>query len=273
MAIADKYLKEDITKILNEGVWDKNPRPVWEDGSPAHTKFVTHHSRTYDISKGEFPITEIKPTAIKSAIKEIFWMYQDGSNDLDLLEEKYKVMWWRDFDIGDGTIGRRYGGTVGKWDLMNKLLEGIKNDPYSRRHIINTYQEADLQETEGLYPCLITFLFTVRDEYLDLMLIQRSNDFIGAGNINEVQSVALQMMVAKATGYKPGKFTRIVNNLHIYDRHIEIAEKLLSRGIRKEGNPRIELNTDKTNFFEFTIDDFDIIDYKPQGKLVIPIAV
>lgn len=128
MNIADKYFKEDIEKVLSDGVWDKNPRPVWKDGTPAHTKFVTHHTRTYDVDKGEFPITEIKPTAIKSSIKEILWMYQDGSNDIDLLENKYGVMWWRDFDIGDSTIGRRYGGTVGKWDLMNKLLDGIKNN-------------------------------------------------------------------------------------------------------------------------------------------------
>lgn len=272
MSLADRYFKEDVQKILDEGVWDVNPRPVWKDGTPAHTKFVTHHSRTYDVNNGEFPITEIKPTAIKSSIKEILWMYQDGSNDIDLLENKYGVMWWRDFDIGDGTIGRRYGGTVGKWDLMNKLLDGIKNDPYSRRHIINTYQEADLQETEGLYPCLITFIFSVRGEYLDLMLIQRSNDFIAAGNVNEVQSTALLMMVAKATGYKYGKFTRVVNNLHIYDKHIPIAEELLKREIR-DSEPQLVLDTDKTDFFSFTIDDFKVIDYKPQERVSIPIAI
>ena len=106
MNIADKYFKEDIEKVLSDGVWDKNPRPVWKDGTPARTKFVTHHTRTYDVDKGEFPITEIKPTAIKASIKEILWMYQDGSNDIDLLENKYGVMWWRDFDIGDSTRGR-----------------------------------------------------------------------------------------------------------------------------------------------------------------------
>ena len=155
---------------------------------------------------------------------------------------------------------------------MNKLLDGIKNDPYSRRHIINTYQEADLQETDGLYPCLITFIFSVRDEYLDLMLIQRSNDYIAAGNVNEVQSVALLMMVAKATGYKPGRFTRIVNNLHIYDKHIPIAKELLKRPI-SDNKPQLILDTDKTDFFEFTIDDFKVINYEPKERITIPIAI
>ena len=272
MAIADKYFKEDITEILTNGQWDKNPRPRWNDGSRAYSKFITHRTRTYDISKGEFPITEIKPSAFKSAIKESFWMFQDGSNELDKLEDEYGVKWWRDFDIGDGTIGQRYGGTIGKYDLVNNLLESIQKNPYGRRHIIDLWQEDDFKETEGLNPCLITYLFSVRDGYLDLMLVQRSADLIAAGNIDGIQSTAILMMIAKHCGLKPGKFTWIVNNMHIYDAHIPIAKEFLEREI-SENNPQLVLDTDKTDFFSFTIDDFKIIDYEPQEKIKIPIAV
>lgn len=272
MAIADEYLKEDIKDIVENGQWDENPRPKWEDGSRAYSRFVTHRMRTYDISKGEFPITEIKPTAYKSAIREAFWMFQEGSNDLDRLENEYGVKWWRDFDIGDGTIGMRYGGTVGKHDLINNLLKSIQENPYGRRHIMDLWQEEDLKETDGLNPCLISYLFSVRDGYLDLMLVQRSADLIAAGNIDGIQSTALLMMIAKHCGLKPGKFTWVVNNMHIYDKHWVVADEFLKREI-SDNKPQLVLDTDKTDFFSFTIDDFKIIDYEPQEKIKIPIAV
>ncbi|HAU85142.1 MAG TPA: thymidylate synthase [Lachnospiraceae bacterium] len=272
MNIADKYLQEDIRKILEEGVLDVNPRPVWEDGTPAHTKFVTHHVRTFDISKGEFPITTIKPTATGAALRELRWMFQEGSNDLDVLENKYNVKWWRPWDIGDGTIGLRYGGTIGKYDLTNKLLKGIMENPYGRRHIIDLWQENDFEETPGLNPCLMSYLFSVRGEYLDLMLIQRSSDLIAAGNIDAIQSTALLMMVAKHCGYKPGKFTWVVNNFHIYDKHEEIAKEFLEREC-SDKQPRLVLDTDKTNFFEITEHDFRVENYEPQPRIAIPLAV
>jgi len=269
---ADIFFKEDINKILNEGVFDINPRPKWQDGTPAHSKFVTHHMRTFDISKGEFPITTIKPTAAKLAIKELRWMFQLGSNDLNILENEFGVMWWRPWDIGNGTIGRRYGGTIGKYDLTTKLLDGIVKDPYGRRHIIDLWQEDDFKETSGLNPCLITYLFSVRREYIDLMLIQRSSDLIAAGNIDAIQSTALLMMVAKHTGYKPGKFSWVINNFHIYDRHEEIAREFLNRPV-SEKTPKLILDTDKTNFFDITEDDFRVEDYEPMKRIAIPLAV
>lgn len=269
---ADIFLKEDIMKILNEGVLDINPRPRWKDGSPAYSKFVTHHMRTFDISKGEFPITTIKPTATKAAIRELRWMFQEGSNDLDLLENKYNVKWWRPWDIGNGTIGLRYGGTIGKYDLTNKLLNGIKKDPYSRRHIINLWQENDFEETEGLNPCLMSYIFSVRGEYIDLMLIQRSSDLIAAGNVDSIQSAALLMMVAKHCGYRPGKFTWVCANFHIYDKHEVIAKEFLNRPV-SEKVPKLILDTTKTNFFEITEDDFRVEDYEPMKRISIPLAV
>lgn len=268
-SIADEYLKADIKNILNNGQKDENPRPKYEDGTPAYTYFVTHNVRTYDLSKGEFPITTLRPIAWKSAIKEVLWIYQDASNRLDVLENKYNIRWWNSWESQNfpGTIGNRYGHTVARYDLMNKrVLEDIKKDPYGRYHIMNLWQEDELRSSDGLKPCAYETIWTVRGKYLDMFLNQRSGDMLvasGAGNVNEVQYTALLMMVARDTGYEPGKFTHMVVNEQIYDRHIENAKELLNRQSDTSKVPAMKLNKHKTSFYDFTIDDFELIDYEP----------
>ncbi len=265
---ADKYLRESIQNILENGCKDVNPRPKYKDGTPAHTFFVTHNSRTYDLSKGEFPITTLRPVAWKSAIKEMLWIFQDQSNELNLLREKYNVHAWDEWESKDEpeTIGHRYGYTVRKYDLLNKrVLEDIKNDPYGRYHIMNLWQEADMSETDGLKPCAFETIWTVRGEYLDMAQIQRSGDMLvasGAGHWNEVQYAALLMMVARDTGYEPGKFTHFVANEQIYDRHLEQAG-ILAKRTPSEKMPYLKLNFAKTDFYSFTIDDFEMLLYEP----------
>lgn len=266
----DTKLYWDIENILENGVKDKYPRPRYSDGTPAHTLFVTHNVRQYDLSKGEFPITTMRPIPWKSAIKEVLWIFQDQSNDLNLLRNKYNVHAWDSWESGDmpGTIGKRYGYTVNHYDLMNRrVLDDIKNDPYSRYHIMNLWQEQDMCESDGLKPCAFETIWSVRGNYLDMFLNQRSGDMLvasGAGHWNEVQYAALLMMVAKHTGYEPGKFTHMVVNEQIYDRHVEQAKELQKRYLLcGKKTPHLILDTDKTNFYEFTINDFKMIDYDP----------
>lgn len=279
-SIADEYLKADIKNILNNGQKDENPRPKYEDGTPAYTYFVTHNVRTYDLSKGEFPITTLRPIAWRSAIKEVLWIYQDASNSLDILRDKYSISWWSSWESRDipGTIGNRYGHTVARYDLMNRrVLEDIKKDPYGRYHIMNLWQEEELRSSDGLKPCAYETIWTVRGKYLDMFLNQRSGDMLvasGAGNVNEVQYAALLMMVARDTGYEPGKFTHMVVNEQIYDRHIENAKELLNRQSDTSKVPVMKLNKDKTGFYDFTIDDFELTDYelvKPNLKFELGI--
>lgn len=274
ICVADINHKNCIKEILDNGVYDKNPRPKYKDGTPAYTKFITHYTETYDISKNEFPIITLRKIAVESAIKEILWIYQDQTSDLSILKNKYNIHWWDDWESKNfpGTIGIRYGETVRKYNLINKLLDGIKNDPYGRRHIISLWQENDFIESDGLNPCAFQTLFSVRDKFLDLMLIQRSSDLLVAASINCIQYVALQMMISKSCGLIPGKFTRVVNNLHIYDRHFDAANILLNR---KNGEqPILKLNTNKTNFYDFTINDFKLLNYNytsPQLKFELGI--
>lgn len=267
---ADYYYKENLKKILEEGCLDKNPRPKYKDGTPAHSKFITQVFEEYDISKGEFPIPTLRNTATKMGIQEIFWIYQDQSNVIADLEKR-GVYWWKPWMQEDGTIGQRYGATVKKYDLMNKLLNGLEKDPFGRRHIINLYQYEDFEETGGLYPCAFETIWSVREindvMYLDLTLNQRSNDYIMAGYINKVQYVGLQMMVANMLGYKVGKFCHLVQNLHIYDRHLESAQILLDKS-PLDVIPKLELNAPVgKDFYEYTIDDFIVTGVKDIPKL------
>ncbi len=161
---------------------------------------------------------------------------------------------------------------------MNKLLTGLKENPFGRRHIISLYQEADFEETDGLYPCAFLTMWTVREingvYYLDCTLIQRSSDAGTALHINQSQYVAKQMMIAKHCNYKVGKFTHFIQNMHYYSRHEDSVNELLKR---KPNNiqPIIKLNVpDGTNFYDITIDDFEILNYnpiKPQLKFELAI--
>ena len=135
---ADRYMVEMIHRIKNEGYKDINPRPKYADGTPAHTISVNHTFRTYDLSKGEFPICTLRPIAWKTGIKEIFTIYQQPTNDIAKMHEM-GVNWWDEWDIGDGTIGQRYGATVSRYDLINNLIDDIRMDPYGRRKIVSLW--------------------------------------------------------------------------------------------------------------------------------------
>lgn len=281
MTNADVILIHGIRNILYNGYKDENPRPKYSDGTPAHTLSINHVVRRYNLQT-EFPICSLRSIAWKSAIKEMLWIYQQESNDLYVLSNEYGVHYWNQWESKDipGTIGQRYGATVRKHNLLRNLIEDIKSNPYGRRHIMSLWQEDDFKESDGLMPCAFLTIWNVRGEYLDMMLVQRSGDMLtasGAGGINEVQYAALQMMIAKTTGYKPGMFTHVVANEQIYDRHMEQANELLARAdvqlkIREDKSPfcyydiqdiRLEFNPKSDDFYSFTIDDFTMRNYEP----------
>ena len=225
---------------------------------------------TYDLTKGESPLITLRPIAVKSSIGELLWIYQDESNDLNVLRDKYGVTWWDEWDIGNRTIGSVYGETVRRHELVKRLLKGLKEDPDGRRHIICLWQEDDFKEPHGLKPCAFMTEWNVRHgkdgtDYLDMCLIQRSSDFATAGCINQVQYLVFLHLVARHLGLTPGRFSWFYNNIQIYDRHIEQAKELIARE-PVECEPKIWLNPEKTNFYDFTIDDIKITGY-PRAEI------
>ena len=273
MLKADSYMVNDIINILDNGYLDVKPRPKYKDGAPAHTLSVNHVMRKYDLSNGEFPICTLRPMAWKTGIKEIFTIYQRPTNNLNEMRAM-GVNWWDDWDIGDGTIGQRYGATVSRYDLINNLIKDIEEDPYGRRKIVSLWQETDLHETAGLAPCAFLTIWNVRNDgnghsYLDMCLVQRSGDMLtasGAGGINEIQYAALLMMIARHCGYEAGVFTHFVANEQIYDRHKKQAYEMLRRAVNSKTYftaPKMVLNPNKTNFYDMTIDDFALENYEP----------
>lgn len=279
MTKADTIFKENIRKIMEEGVWSEQARPKYKDGRTANSKYITGAFMEFDLAKGEFPITTLRPIAIKSAIKEMLWIYQDQSNSLDLLEDKYNVHYWNDWEVGDSrTIGQRYGAVVKKHDIIHKILKQLEANPWNRRNIISLWDYEAFEETDGLLPCAFQTMLDVRrvdgEIYLDATLTQRSNDMLVAHHINAMQYVALQMMIAKHFGWKVGKFFYFINNLHIYDNQFEQAEELLRRE-PSDCKPHLVLNVpDGTNFFDIKVEDFELVDYdpvKPQLKFDLAI--
>ena len=262
----DMYTKLLLNDILQNGCLDNNPRPHYEDGEVAHTLSLNHGRTTskvctYDIAAGESPFITLRPIAVKSAIGELLWIYQDASNNLDKLAE-YGVTWWDEWDIGNRTIGSVYGETVRRYDLMRKLLEGLKNNPDGRDHIMCLWQEKEFMDPHGLNPCAYLTTFNVRHDwdgkdYLDMSLKQRSSDFCTAGCINQVQYLFLQALVARHIGVEVGQFTWQYDNIQIYDRHIKQAIELLNRD-PIDCDPYVYINPEKQDFYDMTPDDIKL---------------
>lgn len=255
--------------------------------TPAHTLSVNSGVEcSYDLSKGESPLITLRPIACKSSIAEILWIYQKQSNDLvefdELLgkntwEEDHKVNnWWKDWalkdekgnyilnDQGHPTIGSTYGEVIRKHNLVEKVLKDLKDNPDGRRHIISMWQDDDFLLPHGLKPCAFMTIWNVRHgrdgkDYLDMTLIQRSSDFATAGCINQVQYTVLLMLFARHLNLEPGIFTWKPVNVQIYDRHINQVKELLKRTPACDDKDiSIDLNTDKTNFYEMTPEDIKV---------------
>lgn len=264
MSYADKVFRENITDILENGVWDtdREVRPRWADGTPAHTikKFCVVNR--YDLTK-EFPVMTLRKQGFKNAVDEILWIWQKKSNRIADLHSHI----WDSWAGEDGTIGKAYGYQLGvknvypegEFDQVDRVLYDLKHNPASRRILTNIYNFEDLHEM-NLYPCAYSMTFNVTGNKLNGILNQRSNDMAVANNWNVMQYAVLLHMFAQVSGLVAGELVHVIADAHIYDRHIPSVKEMLLNP--EYPAPKFVMNPDVKNFYDFTVDDFRLEGYE-----------
>lgn len=282
MSYADTIFIDMCRDIIENGTSTEGEkvRPKWEDGSFAYTIKRFGVVNRYDLAK-EFPALTLRRTALKSCMDEILWIYQKKSNNIHDLNSSI----WDEWADESGSIGKAYGYQIGvksrykegMMDQMDRVLYDLKNNPYSRRIMTNTYVFADLSEM-NLYPCAYSATYNVTKKpgdkklTLNMVLNQRSQDVLAANNWNVCQYAILLMMVAQSCNMVPGELVHVIADAHIYDRHVEIVKELIERPAYPA--PKVSLNPEITDFYAFTTGDLLVENYEtgPQVKN-IPIAV
>lgn len=276
MSKADKIFVENMTDIMEQGFWDTglDVRPHWEDGAPAHTVKKFGIVNRYNLQE-ELPILTIRRTAFKSCIDELFWIWQKKSNNIRDLKSHI----WDSWADENGSIGKAYGYQLaqkaiyreGEFDQVDRVLFDLKNNPSSRRIMTNIYNFSDLHEM-NLYPCAYSMTFNVSGNILNGILNQRSNDMLTANNWNVLQYAVLLIMFAQVSGLKAGELVHVIADAHIYDRHIPIVKEIL--GKPQHPAPKLIVDSDVKNFYDFTLDSFVLENYEYEKlETKIPVAI
>lgn len=272
----DQFVIDTFTDILDNGVYTKGARPHYaSDGTTANSKYITDVYIKFDLQKGALPISSLRHTPTEKFFAEIDWIYTDQTSDLQTLRDK-GVHWWDAWALDDDSIGERYGQTVANYNIINKVIKRLEDNPFNRRSIINLWQESDLDNYAKLPPCAYEVQFDVRQigntMYLDCALNQRSSDFIVAGmGINQMQYVSLQMKLATHLGMEVGTFSWHCMNVHLYDRYLDKTQVLIDRYHTDDYKTNyaineitIDLDVPKdTNFYDMSYLDFKVSGYKP----------
>ncbi len=263
MSNYDRQYLDLVKRILDDGYYDENR-------TGTNTYKLPHQIMQFDLRK-EFPILTTKKMAFKVAVTELLWIFKDQSNVVkDLQDQNCRI--WNEWEMEDGTIGTAYGYVVKKYDQMNKLLDGLKNDPQGRRHMINLWQISELP-TGALPPCCFLTMWDVTDGHLNCMLVQRSGD-IGLGvPFNTTQYAVLVHLVAQATGLKPGLFTHVINNAHIYENHVDALKLQVSRGDQAYPAPELYINPEIKNFYDFKVSDIELRNYECLDTIKMTVSV
>ena len=276
MSRVDEIFAQNMQDIMENGFWDTelDVRPHWEDGTPAHTVKKFGIVNRYNLQE-EFPILTMRRTAFKSCVDELLWIWQKKSNNVKDLNSHI----WDSWADETGSIGKAYGYQLGvkhqykegEFDQVDRVLFDLKNNPASRRIMTNIYNFQDLHEM-NLYPCAYSMTFNVTGDTLNGILNQRSNDMLTANNWNVVQYAILLIMMAQVSGLKAGELVHVIADAHIYDRHIPLVKEILQNPRHKA--PKLIVDESVTNFYDFTVDSFKLVDYEYEKlETKIPVAI
>ena len=285
MTQADKNFIDTCKEILEHGYSSvgTNVRTIWEDdGSEANYISIVGVTNKYDVAK-EFPMITLRnnTNTVKKAIDELLWIWQKKSNNVNDLNSHI----WDQWADEDGSIGKAYGyqmqrkynfkigSEIKNIDQVDYVLELLKNNPSSRRIMTNIFDFEDLKDM-NLEPCAYGTQWLVKEGKLHLILNQRSQDMLAANGWNTMQYAALLHMFAQCSGLEVGTLTHNIGDCHIYDRHIPLVEKLI-KAEPMEVSPKLVINNNTKNFYEFKVEDFEIkgYDYNKEINLGrIPVA-
>jgi thymidylate synthase len=245
------------------------------DRTGVGTLGVFGHQMRFDLEAG-FPLLTTKKLHLRSIIHELLWFLSGDTNIRYLRENGVSI--WDDWADGNGELGPVYGKQWRSWaapdgrsiDQIAGLIEGLKTNPYSRRHIVSAWNPADVDDM-ALPPCHCLFQFHVAEGRLSCQLYQRSADIFLGVPFNIASYALLTMMAAQVTGNRPGDFVHTFGDAHLYLNHLEQADRQLSREPRPL--PRMVINSDVRSIFDFVYDDFKLEAYEPHPHIKAEVAV
>lgn len=246
-----------------------------EDRTGTGTTSVFGYQMRFDLSEG-FPCVTTKKLHLRSIIHELLWFLQGDTNIQYLKDNQVRI--WDEWADENGNLGPVYGyqwrswpdGNGGTIDQITKLVESLKNNPDSRRHIVSAWNVADV-DNMALPPCHTLFQFYVADGKLSCQLYQRSADTFLGVPFNIASYALLTLMLAQVCGYEPGDFVHTFGDAHIYSNHMEQVQLQLSRDFRPL--PTMKINPNVDNIFDFTYEDFELINYDPHPHIKGEVAV
>lgn len=263
-----KQYHELLRRIMTEGTKK-------EDRTGTGTISVFGHQSRYDLSEG-FPLVTTKKLHLKSIIHELLWFLAGDTNAKYLQDNGVRI--WNEWADENGDLGHIYGYQWRSWpdysgghiDQISEVINSIKNNPDSRRMIVSAWNVADIPNM-NLPPCHAFFQFYVAEGKLSLQLYQRSADSFLGVPFNIASYALLLQMVAQATGLQAGEFVHTLGDAHIYTNHMEQVELQLSREARPL--PKMILNPDIKNIFDFKYEDFELEGYDPHPHIKGEVAV
>jgi thymidylate synthase len=246
-----------------------------QDRTGTGTRSIFGHQLRFDLADG-FPLVTTKKLHVKSVIHELLWFLQ-GSTNVRYLNE-HGVTIWDEWANAEGELGPVYGRQWRSWptpdgrhiDQIANLVEALKRDPDSRRHVVSAWNVGELHAM-ALPPCHCLFQFYVGEGRLSCQLYQRSADVFLGVPFNIASYALLTLMVAQVTGLAPGEFVHSFGDVHLYETHLDQADAQLRR--KPKALPRLELNPDAKSLFDFVYDDFTLLGYDPHPALPAKVAV
>ena len=257
-----------LTRVLDEGAQKG-------DRTGTGTKSVFGHQMRFDLSKG-FPALTTKKLHLRSIIHELLWFLQGNTNVKYLQENNVRI--WNEWADENGELGPIYGYQWRSWpgqngehiDQISQIIDSIKNNPNSRRHIVNAWNVSEIKNM-ALPPCHILFQFYVADGKLSCQLYQRSADIFLGVPFNIASYALLTMMVAQVTGLKPGEFVHTLGDAHIYLNHLNQVKLQLTRNTFDL--PQMHINPEIKSIFDFKYEDFELKNYKAHPSIKGEISV